>query len=528
MNLRERLEARSQRGTTIGSAALMSRIEAELGQRRWFSLSNPSLGFAAAAIATLVLVGGVLFALRPDQEPIPPVDTTTSTTAPATTNTSTPPESSTTTTTTQDTTTTTEPVDAALANRRFVWEFQPGVDDPEQLRAALETFDGYKYDLIRLVAEGDQATREVVFEHLSQPSGWGVQTLALMQDYGSPAGSLGQREPWPGDVKWAIFSALEEAAQATYGEQAELVVDLQRAMVAAELSRCVDDEAGCFWGEVWYAVPQLVANVTGEHDGLFFEGTMRIASDTGEGGDYPIRAMRTDRGWALLEGYPEGATFVSVSGPAHLVTASTDLGLSGYIDPDAELTRDGIDVSVDRNEGTWATAAWDSAPSPGTYVIVLEARRSDGSTATATVTVTYAPAATGQFAFIRGIDTTGSSPALIVDYAEFLTGEEAVQAAIEDGELPADQAEEGLPNDFYIRNQNPQLRTLPFGPAPSLYLFDYTRTGEFDYDRVSLEGLVGIIESGDDSPYYFSTSDYPVWLTVQGDLILQIAPQYLP
>ena len=79
MNLKQLLEQRAARGTRIGSTALMSRIEADLSQRR-FSFSQPGWGFAAAAVMTLVLVGGVLFALRPDSEPLPPADTSTTTT----------------------------------------------------------------------------------------------------------------------------------------------------------------------------------------------------------------------------------------------------------------------------------------------------------------------------------------------------------------------------------------------------------------------------------------------------------------
>ncbi len=119
-------------------------------------------------------------------------------------------------------------------------------------------------------------------------------------------------------------------------------------------------------------------------------------------------------------------------------------------------------------------------------------------------------------------------PALIVDYAEFLSGDAAVQAAIEDGELSPDQADEGLPNDFYIRNNNPQLRTLPLDDEALIYLFDYTITGEFDYDLAGIGDLVQIMQSGDFSPYYFSLDDYPVWLTIKDDTILQITPQYLP
>ena len=632
MNLRQLLEQRAERGTHIGSTALTNRIEADLGQRR-FSFSQPGWGFAVAAAMTLVLVGGVLLALRPDSEPAPPADTSTTTTTLESTSTTTPqsaaamdlaawigtyewqessegPDSSlfmahklnlaaeldgvltgylaqdgsgtdryveviatpqdqyldvfaaengspyTTarplfrlsgepgqplTTLDQLLTYRTDlpregtyfeppapdPADAALANRRIVWDFRPGVDDPETLRTALETYDSYGYDLIRLIDEGDQATRDVVFDFLKQPSAWHVQTLALIQSYGAPGGTRANPEAWPSDVKWTIFSALDEAAQATFGDTAELMIDLQLAVAEQEMAFCEEELGGCEWGAAWYTVPQVVSSVEGQGGGIAFSGTMVITPDTGAGDSYAFSALRTDDGWVLQEGYRTKKPFIAVMGPRSLVTTTPDLQLTGYADPLATVTIDGRSVANDLQGGYLIFDAWDTAPEPGIHELVVAATL-DGETNTDTIQVRYEPDATPQFAFIRGIDTTESVPALIVDYAELLSGDEAVQAAIEDGELPADQAEGGLPNDFYIRNQNPQLRTLPVADEAPIYLFDYTTTGEFDYDPINLDTLVRIIETSDSSAHYFPLTDYPVWLVVKDNAILQVTPQYLP
>ena len=93
---------------------------------------------------------------------------------------------------------------------------------------------------------------------------------------------------------------------------------------------------------------------------------------------------------------------------------------------------------------------------------------------------------------------------------------------------PPDQADEGLPNDFYIRNQNPLPRTLSLGSGAPVYLFDLTVGDAFDFDDVTADGLVGIVEDGLESSYYGGVIDSPVWLIVQDDVILQVEAQYLP
>lgn len=55
---------------------------------------------------------------------------------------------------------------------------------------------------------------------------------------------------------------------------------------------------------------------------------------------------------------------------------------------------------------------------------------------------------------------------IIWDEVEFLTGQEAVDAAHEDGAIPADQ--DFVENDYYIRNQNQQVRRLAVVPEASV------------------------------------------------------------
>ncbi|MFN8018978.1 MAG: hypothetical protein U0P45_12770 [Acidimicrobiales bacterium] len=55
---------------------------------------------------------------------------------------------------------------------------------------------------------------------------------------------------------------------------------------------------------------------------------------------------------------------------------------------------------------------------------------------------------------------------IIWDEVEFLTGDAAVQAAHEDGAIPADQ--DYVENDYYIRNNNQKVRRLAVVPDASV------------------------------------------------------------
>ncbi len=179
-----------------------------------------------------------------------------------------------------------------------------------------------------------------------------------------------------------------------------------------------------------------------------------------------------------------------------------------FVDPEGVVTRE-LPVPVDPDSGYWSTPAWAVDPQPGVYDMRFHATLPDGKTERTSIFVFYLPDATRQFAFIRDIDSDSGQPQLIVDYADFLGGEEAVQAAIEDGELPPDQADEGLPNGFYIRNQNPLPRTLSLDSGAPLYLFDLTVGDTFGFDDVTADGLVSIVEDRLESSYYGGVIDSP-------------------
>jgi hypothetical protein len=85
-----------------------------------------------------------------------------------------------------------------------------------------------------------------------------------------------------------------------------------------------------------------------------------------------------------------------------------------------------------------------------------EVRESNSAEPTESSTTTAAPA-DEHFGYIRSVSATGPAATLAFDEAEFLTGEEAQQAAEKDGVQPG----EAVPNDYYIRNPDKATTTYP-------------------------------------------------------------------
>jgi hypothetical protein len=102
------------------------------------------------------------------------------------------------------------------------------------------------------------------------------------------------------------------------------------------------------------------------------------------------------------------------------------------------------------------------------------------------------------------------------DLIQFFTGEAAIKAAAEDNK------ESPPPNDYYIRNVNPRLRTLPVAAdAPiTVNVLAAQTTGSSTKDvSVTLEKLAG---------YFPNPGTPPFWITVAQGQVTRIAQQYLP
>jgi hypothetical protein len=128
------------------------------------------------------------------------------------------------------------------------------------------------------------------------------------------------------------------------------------------------------------------------------------------------------------------------------------------------------------------------------------------------------------FAFIKSLDTSASPPTVTYDLAYFLTGDAATQAAKDHGD------EAPPPNDYYIVNDNPKLRTVALAPDARLVLLDWNHCCDttFDGDLTEFAGAVDrdaeVTSDGD----VYKGRQSPYWLIARNGQIVRIEEQYLP
>jgi hypothetical protein len=103
------------------------------------------------------------------------------------------------------------------------------------------------------------------------------------------------------------------------------------------------------------------------------------------------------------------------------------------------------------------------------------------------------------------------------DLVQFLTGDAANKAAAEDGQ------ESPPPNDYYIRNTNPKLRTLPIAPSVTVVVNVLVAddTGDATKDtKITLAKLAGFPPD--------RVHDALFWLTVSHGKVIRFEEQYIP
>lgn len=112
---------------------------------------------------------------------------------------------------------------------------------------------------------------------------------------------------------------------------------------------------------------------------------------------------------------------------------------------------------------------------------------------------------------LERVDVAGRT--VTVDLVQWFTGEAATKAAAEDGE------ESPPPNDYYVRNVNPRLRTLPIASDARLTLTRQTLGQGGDATAGIAVDLARLAASG---------REHLFWASVQGGRVLRLEEQYLP
>jgi hypothetical protein len=123
------------------------------------------------------------------------------------------------------------------------------------------------------------------------------------------------------------------------------------------------------------------------------------------------------------------------------------------------------------------------------------------------------------FGSIRSIDAEAQT--MRFDLAYFLTGEEANEAAADHGdEVP-------VPNDYYIVNDNPRLRTLDVDPGVEIWAIDWANC--CDLVEGEIQPFVDAFETRHHEwDAMYQGRQAPYWVTVEDGRVVKIEVQYLP
>ncbi len=126
--------------------------------------------------------------------------------------------------------------------------------------------------------------------------------------------------------------------------------------------------------------------------------------------------------------------------------------------------------------------------------------------------------------FIDEAWESGGVRYISIDYAEMLTGDEAVAAAIEAGEIAPG---EDLPNDYYIRNINTQLREFTVASSAPITTVTFGGSGPDEPQPVTWAEFMSFW--GDSPPAGAEHLHLvPWWIERDGGKVVSIAEQYLP
>jgi hypothetical protein len=150
------------------------------------------------------------------------------------------------------------------------------------------------------------------------------------------------------------------------------------------------------------------------------------------------------------------------------------------------------------------------------------------STVTETSTTT-AIASETTFGWLSSFEGRNGTTILGVDQAEMLTGQEARDAAREDGVIGEN---EDLPNDYYIRNPDEATTELVVSPDVVVTLQACYEGGEcVTTEQVDLDTWSVLLGSEDDPGLgwnWYGAGSLPYVFTIEDDIVVQVDEVYLP
>lgn len=133
-----------------------------------------------------------------------------------------------------------------------------------------------------------------------------------------------------------------------------------------------------------------------------------------------------------------------------------------------------------------------------------------------------------QIGFVKNVYAKSGKNYLAIDYVQWLTGAAAEKALREDGQCP--KVGECIVYDgYYIRNQNPLVRTFEIAPDVEIVMQTYNaeQTGIVgNSQEISFSQFKDIFSSGSESDFHLK--DVPYIVEISNQQIVKITEQYIP
>ncbi|HLM84394.1 MAG TPA: hypothetical protein VK254_04285 [Candidatus Bathyarchaeia archaeon] len=129
--------------------------------------------------------------------------------------------------------------------------------------------------------------------------------------------------------------------------------------------------------------------------------------------------------------------------------------------------------------------------------------------------------------YIKKVYAKSGKNYLDIDYIQWLTGAEAEKAMREDGRCPK-TGECIVYDDYYIRNQNPLIRTFEVSPDAAITMQTYSmrKTGQIQAEKLNFSQFKQIWTSSDFD--LASLQDVPYSIEIGSNQIKNINEQYIP
>jgi hypothetical protein len=212
---------------------------------------------------------------------------------------------------------------------------------------------------------------------------------------------------------------------------------------------------------------------------------------------------------------------------AALIIASAVLPAACGSDEETTST-EAVSTSV-TEEGTTSSAttpAESSSTTTATSVVTSESTSTTAGPTTSTEPLSSAETRLPNgnikaMGYIDAVWEDGGTHYISIDYAEMLTGQEAIDAAVEEGFIAPG---EDLPNDYFIINVNPQKREFKVAGDASITTATFGGGMEesVSWDVFTSFWTEFAPEGGE------HLSEMPWWIERDGDTVVGIAEQYLP